>query len=114
MLRSIAATTGHSRQKVTEVIGKAQVRQLLFLLTREMTDQWLEESLFPEKVIECSGYRPIDFEYIPKELAKKGVHLKLLHHTMNTRYNVEQRIIFHTLIEVSLATIRNSPKNIKR
>ena len=35
-----------------------------------MTDVWIEESLFPEKMIEASGHQPLDFEYIHKELAK--------------------------------------------
>lgn len=79
-LRSIASATGHSRQKVTEVIQKAKERQFSYPLTEEMTDKWLEELLFPEKTMEGSGYHPMDFDYIHKELGKKGVNLKLLHH----------------------------------
>lgn len=75
-----ASATGHSRQKVTEVIQKAKARQLSYPLTNEMTDQWLEEFLFPEKTMEGSDYRPLDFDYIHNELGKKGVNLKLLHH----------------------------------
>lgn len=91
-LRSIAAATGHSRQKVTEVVEKATERQLSDSLTEEMTDKWLEEFLFPEKAMEGSGYRPMDFEYIHKELAKKNVNLKLLHHEYEVQCRAENAI----------------------
>lgn len=91
-LRSIAAATGHSQQKVTEVVEKATERQLSDSLTEEMTDKWLEEFLFPEKSMEGSGYRPIDFEYIYKELAKKNVNLKLLHHEYEVQCRAENAI----------------------
>lgn len=60
-LRSIASATGHSRQKVSEVVQKAKVRDVTYPLTDEMMDHWLEELLFPEKAMEGSGYRPMDF-----------------------------------------------------
>lgn len=91
-LRSIAAATGHSRQKVTEIVEKAKERQLPDSLTEEMTDNWLEEFLFPEKMMEGSGYRAMDFEYIHKELAKKNVNLKLLHHEYEVQCRAENAI----------------------
>lgn len=52
-----------------------------------MTDQWIEDFLFPEKSMEASGRQPIDFEYIYQELAKPNVTLSLLH------YEYEAQII---------------------
>lgn len=63
-LRGIAASTGHSRQKVTEVIALAEKKGLVCPLEDEMTDKWIEEFLFPEKSLEASGRQPLDFEYI--------------------------------------------------
>ncbi len=47
-IRSIAAAIGNSRQKVTEVIRKAEEKGIVVPLSEEMTDQWLWEFLFPE------------------------------------------------------------------
>ncbi|GGB53330.1 hypothetical protein GCM10011409_33670 [Lentibacillus populi] len=52
-----------------------------------MSDQWLEEFLYPETTLEASGRKPLDFEYIHKELAKPNVTLSLLHH----EYEIECR-----------------------
>ncbi|WP_286163105.1 hypothetical protein [Bacillus sp. es.034] len=54
-LRGIASSTGHSRQKVTEIIGLAEKKGLVCPLEEEMTDKWIEEFLFPEKTLEASG-----------------------------------------------------------
>ncbi|MGQ4669011.1 MarR family transcriptional regulator [Metabacillus halosaccharovorans] len=58
-LRGIAASTGHSRQKVTEIIGLAEKKGLVCPLEEEMTDKWIEEFLFPEKTLEASGRHPL-------------------------------------------------------
>src|SRR5690625_5573944 len=79
-LRGIAASTGNSRQKVTEIIRIAEKKGLVCPLEEEMTDQWIEEFLFPEKSLEASGRQPLDFDYIHKELAKPNVTLSLLHY----------------------------------
>lgn len=44
-----------------------------------MTNQWLEEFLFPEKQAIEKGYFPPNWEIVHKELQKKNVTLKLLH-----------------------------------
>ena len=49
-LRGIAASTGNSRQKVTEIIGLAKKKGLVCPLEEEMTDKWIEEFLFPENI----------------------------------------------------------------
>jgi len=86
-LRGITASTGHSRQKVTEVINLAEMKGLVCPLEEVMTSQWIEEFLFPEKTLESSGRQPLKFDYIHKELAKPNVTLSLLHH----EYEVECR-----------------------
>jgi hypothetical protein len=60
-LRGIAASTGNSRQKVTEIIGLAEKKGLVCTLDEEMTEKWIEEFLFPEKTLEASGRQPLNF-----------------------------------------------------
>lgn len=91
-LRGIAASTGHSRQKVTEVIVLAEKKGLICPLEEEMTDKWIEEFLFPEKALEASGRQTLDFEYIHEELAKPNVTLSLLHHEYEAKCRGNQKI----------------------
>jgi transposase len=86
-MRGISASTGHSRQKVTEVIEMAVKKGLTCPLDEEMDDKWIEDFLFPEKSLEASGRQPLNFDYIHKELAKPNVTLSLLHH----EYEAESR-----------------------
>ena len=86
-LKGISASTGHSRQKVKEIIQLAEKKGLMYPLDEEMDDKWIEEFLFPEKSLESSGRQPLYFEYIHKELAKPNVTLSLLHH----EYEAESR-----------------------
>lgn len=86
-LRSIASSTGNSRQKVTEVTERAKQKGLVGPFDDEMTDKWIEEFLFPEKSLESSGRYPIDFDHVHKELAKPNVTLSLLHY----EYEIECR-----------------------
>ncbi|MFJ3390752.1 hypothetical protein [Lysinibacillus sp. NPDC086135] len=83
-LRSVAASTGNSRQKVTGVIQLATMKGLNCPFDEEMDDKWIEEFLFPEKSLEGSGRQPLNFEYIQEELAKPNVTLSLLHHESAT------------------------------
>lgn len=91
-LRSIAASTGNSRQKVTEVIDRATDKGLMGPFDDDMTDKWIEEFLFPEKTLESSGRHPIDFDYVHKELAKPNVNLSLLHHEYEMECRTNKRI----------------------
>lgn len=91
-LRGIAANTGNSRQKVTEVIDLAKKKGLVCPLEEEMTDKWLEEFLFPEKTLEASGRQPLNFDYIHKELAKQNVKLSLLHHEYESDCRANNKI----------------------
>lgn len=91
-LRGIAASTGHSRQIVTEVIQLAQKKSLTCPLDEEMTDRWIGDFLFPEKMMEASGRQPIEFEYIHKELAKSNVTLSLLHYEYEAQSRANNKI----------------------
>lgn len=91
-LRGIAASTGHSRQKVTEAIALAEKKGLVCPLEEEMTDQWIEDFLFPEKTLEASGRQPLNFDYIHEELAKPNVTLSLLHHEYEAECRANQKI----------------------
>lgn len=80
-LRGIAASTGHSRQKVTRAIDLAKEKGLVCPLDEEMTDKWIEDFLFPEKSQEGSGRQALNFDYIHRELAKPsadGSYRKLI------------------------------------
>ncbi|WP_338488292.1 hypothetical protein [Ruoffia tabacinasalis] len=47
--RTIEVAVGSSRHTIRDVVKKAEEKELKEL-TEEMTDYWLEEFLFPEKV----------------------------------------------------------------
>jgi transposase len=91
-LRSIASSTGNSRQKVTEVIERAEKKRLSGPLDEEMDDKWLEDFLFPEKALENSGRQPLKFDYIHDELAKPNVTLSLLHHEYEAECRMNNKI----------------------
>lgn len=77
--RTISSSTGNARQTVSDVIKQAKMKGLEEL-TDAMTNQWLEDFLFPEKQAIEKGYFPINWDEIHQELMKKNVTLKLLHH----------------------------------
>lgn len=58
-LRGIAASTGHSRQKITEVIDLVEKKGLVCPLDEEMTDQRIEE-FFSRK--DLGGFCPSAFK----------------------------------------------------
>ncbi len=91
-LRGIAASTGNSRQKVTEILAIAQKKGLVCPLEEEMTDTWIEEFLFPEKTLEASGRQPLNFDYIHEELAKPNVTLSLLHHEYEAECRANNKV----------------------
>lgn len=91
-LRSIAAITHHSRQKITNVIRMAERRGLTPPLDEEMTDPWLEDFFYPEKKAEASGRYPIDFDALHHELAKPHVTLTLLHEEYARKAHAQGKI----------------------
>ncbi|GEB78528.1 IS21 family transposase [Sporolactobacillus inulinus] len=90
--RGIAASTGNSRQKVTEIIQRAEKKGLTCPLEEEMTNQWIEDFLFPEKALEASGRQPLNFDWIHGELSKPNVTLSLLHHEYEAECRANNKI----------------------
>lgn len=76
--RTISSSTGHSRDKIREVVNEARTKNIT-ALTDEMTNMWLEEYLFPKKISSHRGYYEPDWNVVHKELLKKNVTLRLLH-----------------------------------
>ena len=76
--RTIATSVGNSRQIVSDVIQKSK-ELCLNELSDDMTNEWLEEFLFPEKTALSKGYFPVDWDEVHRELQKKNITLKLLH-----------------------------------
>ncbi|WP_010632830.1 IS21 family transposase [Sporolactobacillus vineae] len=91
-LRGIASSTGNSRQKVTEIIQRAKKKGLVCPLEDDMTDQWIEKFLYPEKALEALGRQPLNFELIHEELAKPNVTLSLLHHEYEAECRLNHKI----------------------
>ena len=50
-LRTVSASTGHGRPKVTEILQLAKEKGLECPLTEEMDDHWIEEFLYPYKAV---------------------------------------------------------------
>jgi transposase len=75
--RNIAASCGCSRNTITSVLERATERDISWPLSSDVTDGDLQSYLFPERSV-GQNHRMPDYEYIHKELAKKGVTLTLL------------------------------------
>jgi len=74
---SIGEALGYSRNNVSEVLRRAQVKGIKYPLPNNMSDKELQNLLYPEK-ISAKTYKMPDYEKIHKELAKKGITLTLL------------------------------------
>jgi len=74
--RTISASTGHSRNTVSEIVQRAKQLDLKHL-DDTMTSVWLGGFLFPEKQAAEKGYAPVDWDWVHKELQKKNITLKL-------------------------------------
>lgn len=90
--RTISSSTGHSRDKIREVVNQAKAKGLEEL-TEKMTSSWLEEYLFPEKSASQRGYYNPDWDYIHKKLLKKNVTLKLLHKEYEQEAKIQTRCL---------------------
>ena len=75
--RNIAGSLNCSRATISEVVKRARQEQLHWPLPPELSDGELEKILFPHKGRESTRKEP-DYEYIHKELSRKGVTLSLL------------------------------------
>lgn len=77
--RGIAASLSCSRNTVANVIQKAVEFNLEWPLPETLTNQEIEEQLFPSDK-SVTVYENPDYEHVHKELAKSGVTLSLLWH----------------------------------
>ncbi|MUV37161.1 putative transposase y4bL/y4kJ/y4tB [Lentibacillus sp. JNUCC-1] len=76
--RGIASSCAHSRNTISEVLKRAKKHGISWPLEQDMSDQELQELLYPEKSAESGFRRMPDVEHVHKELAKSGVTLSLL------------------------------------
>lgn len=67
--RTIEVAVASSRNTIREVVNRAKKKNLT-VLDENMTNQWLENYLFPEKMPVSKGYYLEDWEYVHKELGK--------------------------------------------
>ena len=75
--RNIAQSAGVSRNTVSKVLKRADELNLAWPLDFGMTDNALEEIMFPKEKTATNKRMP-DFDYIRKELMRNGVNKKLL------------------------------------
>ena len=76
--RSIASGAKASRNKVSEVLQKAEQQHISWPLDDDVTNEELDHLLHGERNSGSTPYAVIDYEYIHRELSKKGVTLTLL------------------------------------
>lgn len=91
--RTISSSTGHSRDKIREVVTEARARGITEL-TEDMTSRWLEDYLFPERTADQQGYYEPDWDSIHKELLKKQITLKLLHREYKAEAILHSKIAY--------------------
>ncbi|WP_396350045.1 IS21 family transposase [Lacticaseibacillus paracasei] len=82
--RSIAASTGHSRRKVKEVLDRAHLVDFTEPIDPALTDVKIGRILFPELSPEATGRELPDLDYMHEELGKKNVTLSLLYYEYQT------------------------------
>lgn len=73
----VASSTGSSRNTVADVWKRAQEKSLAWPIPDDLTNQDLEQILYPEKSVKAGRMMP-DFEHVYQELAKPNVTLTLL------------------------------------
>ena len=76
--RSIASGAEASRNTVSEVLKKAEQLNIIWPLEDDATNEMLDELFWGKRNSSPAPYAVIDFNYIHKELSKKGVTLTLL------------------------------------
>jgi transposase len=77
--RSIASSSGCSRNSVAEILSRANELQVSWPFDKDITDVELQGILFPEKNKSDIRKQP-DCEHIHREMARSGVTLSLLWH----------------------------------
>ena len=78
-IRQIKADAHCSYDKIRETQEAARAKGISWPLADDVTNEELQEFLFPGKYTSLSIYQMPDFAYIHKELARTGVNLTLLH-----------------------------------
>ena len=78
-IRQIKADAHCSYEKIRETQEAAKAKGISWPLDDDVTNEELQEFLFPGKYKPLSIYQMPDFAYIHKELARPGVNLTLLH-----------------------------------
>jgi transposase len=77
--REIAVATRMSKGSVGDTLRRAQGAGLTWDIARELTDEALEQRLYPSTRSEQPSARvPVDFAIVHRELRRKGVTLQLL------------------------------------
>lgn len=76
--RVIIESIGVSQKTIVKVQRRAREMRLQWPLDESMTDEMLDQMLFPKEPKTNSQKRMPDFEYIRKELMRNGVNKKLL------------------------------------
>ncbi len=76
--RSIAPQVQSSRDTVADTIKAAKKAGVSWPLEDDVSNEMLEEILFPGKISPISPYSTPDYEWIHRELARTGVTLTLL------------------------------------
>lgn len=77
-LRQIAASVGHSYHAVKNVLNLAAKHKVEWPVDEDVTNAELEKLFYPDRKDAGKFYANINFEYIHRELSKKGVTLTLL------------------------------------
>ena len=77
-LRQIAASVCHSHHTVKNVLDLAAQHGIEWPLDDDITNAELEKLFHPDKIGAGIPYAVINYEYIHRELSKKGVTLTLL------------------------------------
>ena len=75
--REIAASVPCARNKVADTLARAEEHNLTWPLPDGLTDDGLDQLLYPKAVIQSTKRMP-DYEHIRKELLRNGVTKKLL------------------------------------
>ena len=76
--RSIAREVQSSRDTVSDVIKAANAAGIAWPLDDDVTNEDIQDILFPGRDAYASPYTVPDYQWIHAELAKKGVTLTLL------------------------------------
>lgn len=88
-VRDLLTSAHCSYRSYTSTIEAAKAKGIKWPLDDDVTNEELQEFLFPGKYKPLSIYQMPDFVYIHRELAKPGVTLMLLHEEYMNKCNAE-------------------------